>query len=100
MSLTGNFMTAEDALRFGLVNHVTSHDELLTHTKQIAADIAQNDQTGVRLLLQHYRRIAAAGTLAEAHAIEGLLAETWAPGVSHVGARRDDVMARGRSQLD
>jgi enoyl-CoA hydratase len=100
LSLTGNFIDADEALRLGLVNHVVGHDELLPFAKQIAADIAGNDRIGVRLLLAHYRRLANAGSLAEAHLIEGVLAETWAAGVSHVGERREAVQARAREQLD
>ena len=35
-SLTGNFLTAEDALRFGLVNHVVPHEELMPVTMELA----------------------------------------------------------------
>ena len=98
MSLTGNFLTAEDALRLGLVNHVVPHDELLPFARQLAGDIVSNDQVGVRRLLQHYRHMANAATLDEAHLIEGYMAETWQPGTSAVAARRADVTARGRAQ--
>jgi enoyl-CoA hydratase len=57
-----------------------------------------NDQVGVRRLLQHYRSIANAATLDEAHLIEGYMAETWKPGTSNAAARRAEVTARGRSQ--
>ncbi len=99
MSLSGNFLTADDALRYGLVNHVVPHDELLAFTRQLAGDIASNDQQGVRRLLTHYRQLANAATLDEAHLLEGYLAETWHAGMSLVGERRADVTARGRSQL-
>jgi enoyl-CoA hydratase len=49
-------------------------------------------------LLRHYRQIAGAATLDEAHLIEGYLAETWQPGTSEVATRRADVTARGRTQ--
>ena len=62
LSLTGNFLTAEEALRLGLVNHVVSHEELLPFTRRLAADIVDNDQRSVRRLLQHYRQIASAAT--------------------------------------
>ena len=97
-SLTGNFLTAEEALSLGLVNHVVAHDELLPFTRRLAADIVNNDQVGVRRLLQHYRQMANAATLDEAHLIEGYMAETWRPGTSHVADRRADVTARGRAQ--
>ncbi|MFE2701182.1 enoyl-CoA hydratase [Streptomyces mirabilis] len=98
MSLTGNFLTAEEALGLGLVNHVVPHDELLPFTHRLAADIVNNDQRGVHRLLRHYRQIAGAATLDEAHLIEGYMAETWQPGTSEVAARRADVTARGRTQ--
>ena len=98
LSLTGNFMTADEALRLGLVNHVVPHEELLPFARRLAADIAGNDQAAVRRLLLHYRRLAAAASLDEAHLLEGLMAETWQPGTSQVAARREDVIARGRAQ--
>jgi enoyl-CoA hydratase len=39
MSVTGAFLGADDALRFGLVNHVVWHDDLLTFTLELAATI-------------------------------------------------------------
>jgi enoyl-CoA hydratase len=98
MSLTGNFLTAEDALRLGLVDHVVPHDELLPFARRLAGDIVSNDQPGVRRLLAHYRQMANAATLDEAHLIEGYLAETWHAGTSQVAARRAAVTDRGRSQ--
>jgi len=98
MSFTGNFLSADEALHFGLVNHVVPHDELLPFARALAADIVSNDQLGVRKLVQHYRAVSNAATLDEAHLLEGLMAETWAPGVSFVAERRADVTARGRAQ--
>ncbi|KAA9156188.1 enoyl-CoA hydratase [Amycolatopsis acidicola] len=98
LSLTGNFLTAEEALHIGLVNHVVPHEELLPFARKLAGDIASGDQPGVRHLLAHYRRIANAATLDEAHLLEGMLAETWQQGTGQVGARRSEVMARGRAQ--
>ncbi len=40
MSLTGNFIGADEACRVGLVNRVVPHDELLTVVRALAADIA------------------------------------------------------------
>jgi len=97
-SLTGNFLTADDALRFGLVNHVVPHEELLPFTRRLAGDIVNNDQQGVRRLLAHYRQMLNAATLDEAHLIEGYMAETWRPDMIKVGERRADVTARGRAQ--
>jgi enoyl-CoA hydratase len=98
MSLTGNFVTADEALRLGLVNHVVPHDELLPFARQLAADIVSNDQVGVRTLLEHYRRIANAATLDDAHRIEGYLAEMWQRDASALADRRRAVTERGRGQ--
>jgi enoyl-CoA hydratase len=98
LSLTGNFLTADEALRYGLVNHVVPHEELLPFARRLAADIVSNDQRGVRRLLQHYRQMANAATIDEAHLAEGYMAETWQLGVSQVASRRAEVTARGRSQ--
>jgi enoyl-CoA hydratase len=43
MSMTGNFVDAETALRIGLANHVVAHDDLLPFTLQLAAAIAEQD---------------------------------------------------------
>ena len=100
MSLTGNFVTAEEALRIGLVNHVVAHDELLSFARGLAADIVSNDQAGVRRLLEHYRRIANAPTLDDAHLIEGYMAELWTRDAAALAERRRAVTERGRAQAD
>jgi len=99
MSLTGNFLTADDARRFGLVNHVVPHDELLDVARGLAGDIVSNDQEGVRRLLRHYRQMANAATLDEAHLIEGYMAETWGFRSNQVGERRAGITERGRTQI-
>ena len=98
LSITGNFLGADEAFRIGLVNHVVPHDELLPFTRQLAADIVSNDAVGVRRLLQNYRSIANAATLDEAHLLEGYMAETWQRSAEDVARRRDAVMERGRVQ--
>jgi enoyl-CoA hydratase len=40
MSITGNFVAADEALRIGLVNHVVPHDELVPFARKLAADVA------------------------------------------------------------
>jgi enoyl-CoA hydratase len=97
-SLTGNFINAAEAQSLGLVNHVVPHEELLPFARRLAADIVSNDQVGVRRLLRHYRQVANAATLDEAHLIEGYMAETWRPGTSLIEERRAAVTARGRAQ--
>ncbi len=57
MSLTGNFMSAAEALHLGLVNHVTAHEELMPTARKLATDIAANNTPAIRALLASYRTI-------------------------------------------
>jgi enoyl-CoA hydratase len=41
MSMTGNFVDAETALRIGLANHVVAHNELMPFARQLAGAIAE-----------------------------------------------------------
>jgi enoyl-CoA hydratase len=101
LSTTGNFLDAPTALAWGLVNHVVPHDELVPFAQQLAADIASNDQAGVRRMLQTYDE----GVLVdgrEAWAIEGRVAGEWQAGGrdgADLEARRKAVTERGRSQV-
>ena len=54
LSLTGNYLSATDALAAGLVNHVVPHADLLPHAHGLAADIAGNDRAAVRALKRLY----------------------------------------------
>ncbi len=66
MSFTGNFVDAEEALRWGLVNHVVPHDELLPFCPRLAADIAGDDRAACAGSAPTYGEIAdavAAGEL-------------------------------------
>ena len=54
MSITGNFVDAEEALRIGLVNHVVPHDDLLARATGLARDISP--QPAVREVLRLYTR--------------------------------------------
>ena len=98
MSLTGNFMGADEALQFGLVNHVVPHDELLPFTRSLARDIIGNDQPGVRQMKATYAEITAE---TEGWAIEGRNAARWQReqfSPEKVAARRAAIQARGRQQ--
>jgi enoyl-CoA hydratase len=67
MSITGNFVGADDALRIGLVNHVVPHDELVPFAQQLAADVAATP--AVAEVLRLYAR-ADGMSLADALALE------------------------------
>src|ERR1700746_1802929 len=57
MSLTGDYLSAADALRAGLVTEVVPHEQLLGAARQVAASIVGNNQNAVRALLASYHRI-------------------------------------------
>ncbi|MEP6819533.1 MAG: enoyl-CoA hydratase-related protein [bacterium] len=52
MMLTGRSVTAEEALRFGLVNRVVRADELLAHAEGLAQEIAQLAPLAIRACLE------------------------------------------------
>ena len=99
MSLTGNFIEADEALRLGLVNHVVPHDELLPTARALALDIAGIDQRAIRTLLASIRRIADVDGQDAALAVERETSRTWATSIDprEVGSRRAAVMERGRA---
>lgn len=100
MSLTGNFLNAEEALRAGLVAAVVPHEELLARTLALATDISSNDQDVVRAMLSIYRHASrVSGEQAEAAELQralewqgsGFDAESFA-------RRRAAITERGRAQ--
>jgi enoyl-CoA hydratase len=98
MSFTGNFLSADDAFHWGLVNRVVPHDELLPTVRSVAADIVGNDQAGVRQIRATYAAITAED---DAWTIEDRDARAWraarfAP--ETVAARRAALVERGRRQ--
>jgi enoyl-CoA hydratase/carnithine racemase len=101
MSITGNFVDAQTALVWGLVNHVVPHEELLPFCRQLGTDIASNDGATARAILATYdeERETVDGPRADmelerfrAWHAEGKGAE------AGVMQRRDAVIARGRRQ--
>ena len=101
MSTTGNFLDAETALSWGLVNHVVPHDELLPFARSLAADIATIDRVAVGRMLQTYDD-GALRDGAGAWALEAEVAGQWqGQGLdpAAIEKSRQAVIARGRSQL-
>ena len=100
MSLTGDYLSAHDALRVGLVTEVVAHEQLLPAARAVAASIVGNNQKAVRALLGSYHRLDA-----EANA-SGLLQESEAARAWMRSATGDDiaesragVIERGRAQV-
>jgi len=79
---------------------VVLHDELLPFTRGLASDIAANDQTAVRTLLDEYKQTSMT-TVAEGWDIETAIfkrfrREGFDPAV--VAQRRASVIDRGRRE--
>src|SRR6201993_4114111 len=98
MSMTGDYLSAADALRAGLVTAVVPHEQLLSTARQVAATIVGNNQNAVRALLTSYHRID------ESHTSEGLWLEAMAArqfrtSGDDIAANREAVLQRGRAQV-
>jgi enoyl-CoA hydratase len=101
LSLTGNFLDAETALAWGLVNEVVPHDELLPRCRALAADIVSNDQAGVRRILRTYAEnelVPGADAWRNETAVSNAWLAELASRPGEVEARRQAVMERGRQQ--
>jgi enoyl-CoA hydratase len=102
MSTTGNFVNAQTALEWGLVNHVVAHTDLLPICRALAADIVSNDQAGVCRILQTYVETTAI-TTAPARKLEAEVSMEWLRSgggrPEEVERRRQAILERGRTQL-
>lgn len=99
MSLTGNFIDAPTAERWGLVNRVVPADELLAVCRRLAADMLSLDPA----MLRSYKRLIDDGYalgFGEAMALEARTAADHNAAVTPaaVEARRLAILARGREQ--
>jgi enoyl-CoA hydratase len=100
ISLSGNFVDAQTALRIGLVNHLVPHDELMGSTMQIAQAIAEQPRDMVVALRRDWDEsvgppVAEGRRVHARHAIEGGF--TGSRG-AEIAARREAVLARSRDQ--
>lgn len=99
LSFTGNFIDAETALAWGLVNHVVAPGELLPLARKLAADMAGIEPA----FLAQYKRLIDEGYALEfgaALALEARISSAANAQVKpeEVEARRAAVQARGRGQ--
>ena len=101
MSLTGDYLSAEDALRAGLVTQVVPHEDLLPTARAVAASIVGNNQKAVRALLDSYHRIDAEQTSAGLW-LEAESARQWMRSATgdDIAASRAGVIERGRAQVN
>jgi len=100
LSATGNFLAADVALAWGLVNAVVPHADLLPTCRALAADIAGNDRAGVARVLETYDAVAEAAPGARWD-VEARMAREWQGATfdpAEGGRRREGIVARGRAQ--
>jgi enoyl-CoA hydratase len=95
MSLTGNFVDAETALRIGLANHVVKHDQLLEFTMALAGAIAEQDPHMVHALRNEWKYLH---TLSVPDAHEEHLRN--AGQVGSVSRTSDDLASRRQDVID
>ncbi|MEO5724443.1 MAG: enoyl-CoA hydratase [Ilumatobacteraceae bacterium] len=100
MSLSGNFIDADAALRLGLAVAVVPDAELIEAAQRLARDIASADQVLVRGVLAAYHQTADIGGLGDALAAEGKAARLRHSNtdLGVVAQRRAQIIERGRSQ--
>ncbi|MFC4295562.1 enoyl-CoA hydratase [Novosphingobium tardum] len=99
LSLSGNFLDAQTACTWGLVNRVVSADQLLAIAKQLAQDISTADPAMVRAY-KNLIDVGYAQSFADGLGIEHRISSeaNRAVDAEAVEARRLQVMERGRTQ--
>lgn len=100
MSITGDYLPAQEALRIGLVTDVVLHEALMPTARQLAASVVANDQHAVRALIESYHRIDSVQN-ATALWLENDAAQQWYAHTSgaDISAKRTATMERGRAQI-
>jgi enoyl-CoA hydratase len=99
LSLTGNFLGAEDALAWGLLARVVAPDALLPTCRALARDMLSCEPAALR----GYKRVIDEGfalAYGEGRKLEARAAREHARGVtaSAIAARRRGIQERGRAQ--
>jgi enoyl-CoA hydratase len=97
MSLTGDYIDAVTAERWGLVSRVVAHDELLGAVLAVADAMASADPATLRAVKRLYDEDAGLVAALEREQ-EGFRSARARFMPSDVGARVDALIARGRSQ--
>ncbi len=99
ISFTGNFVSAEQAERWGLVNRVVAPEELLPACRSLAEDMLSCDPPSLR----RYKHMIDAGyqtTFGEGMGLEARISREHLGQVTPdaIAARRRGIQERGRSQ--
>jgi enoyl-CoA hydratase len=103
MSLTGNFIDAETALRVGILNHLVPHEELLPLAMRLATDIASQDPNMVRGIREGLKEVGDV-SLSEGREVWRTFPRPNVVRGSQTGVdlagRREEVLKRSRQQRD
>ena len=97
ISLTGNFVTAEQAAAWGLVNQVVEPDDLLPACRELAGDML----SCVPEVMRNYKRVIDEGyaeTYARGREIETAANRKNRVSPEQIAARRKSIQQRGRAQ--
>ena len=100
MSMTGDFIDAETACRWGLVNEVVPHDDLLDRATELARSIASIPRGNIVELRSIYSEVAGLSGHA-AWAREGERAREWMRlrfDQDRLASEKDAIIERGRAQ--
>ncbi len=100
LSFTGNYMTAQEALQFGLVNRVVPPDDLQGTAEKLANDIISNDQVAVRKIkkiIDHGEGLPLEDAIQYEQFVH--LCHRSAQTASEVERRREGIFERGRDQV-
>lgn len=99
LSLTGNYLSAQEAERLGLVNRVVPKEKLMDAARELAGQILSCDQNVVRQLKRVYD-LATRAPLGEGLRIEQdfFRAFNQSRNLGDMEARRRTVIERGRTQ--
>ncbi len=99
MSLTGNFVNAQEALRIGLVNLVVEPEALIEVARRLASDIVEGDQSATKAMIAQYKAVSAAGS--DGRTVERKHAETFLGGgvdAAEIERRRLALIERAKLQ--
>jgi enoyl-CoA hydratase len=99
LSLTGNYISAREAERMGLVNRVVPRDQLMATARELATQIAGANRTIVRQM-KHLYDLTTRNSLGEALRIEQDLFNDFnrKADLGELANAGDSVIARGRTQ--
>jgi enoyl-CoA hydratase len=97
LSLTGNYLDAETACAWGLVNRVVAPEELLPTCQQLARDIVSTDPQ-TRAEIKRIMDLGWSASLAEGLEIEQQASDAHEVRPADVATRRPAIQSRGRDQ--